>query len=296
MSKVKHARTKCNPLFSVTSADRRQFVGKNYHALYIPQSELTSRKNSIIVSPAQEPERRNVLILKPRLIIATGMATGGKTTVAKGLVHTIPNAVYLDRDGAMYGGLLVVNNIEERGEHLPSFEEYVGRDKVFPDFVETIENPFGRMHRVIHSNHSDFFWRHADRQSYLVTARFAEENLKLGKVALIDAWFSPKDFRNGTVREFLLQPAFGDVPRYLIFVAVEFDEAFRRWHARSEEDAESDLRAKSGYLDQDTFIEKMRSEQPAHPEGLDKIPHLRLDTTNISIQQSVATALDYVSS
>ena len=222
------------------------------------------------------------------------MATGGKTTIAQGLARTVPNAVYLSRDDAMYGGLLVVNDIETKGANLPSFAEYTRKDSVFPDFVETIASPFGQMHRVIHSNHNDFFWRHVDRQSYLLAARIAESNLKLGKSVVIDAWFSPEDFQSGKVEAFFNCQAFTGVPRYFIFVAVDLDEAFQRWQKRSGEDPESDLRAKSGYLDRHTFLEKMKAEQPPCPKGLDKIPHLRIDTTNISVVQSLAEALAYV--
>lgn len=224
------------------------------------------------------------------------MATGGKTVLAQNMARAIDNAIYLDRDGAMYGGLLLVNDIETESARLPSFDEYVLQDEVFPDFIETIETSFGRMRRVIHANHNDFFWRHVDRQSYLTAARFAGANLKLGKVVIIDAWFSPQDFRSGVVQAFLSQPAFGDVPRHLIFMAVELNEAFQRWHSRSADDLESNLRGKGGYLDRETFEERMKEEQPDHPEGLDKIRHLRLDTTNTSLELSLATALDYVSS
>lgn len=236
------------------------------------------------------------MILEPRLIITTGMATGGKSTLAKAIVRAVDNSAYLARDDAMYAGGLVVNDITMKTPGLPSFAEYVERDTVFPDFIEEIETPFGPMHRVIHANHNDFFWRHADRQSYLLAARFAERLLELGKVVVIDTWLSGEHFKDGTVARFLGQPAFGSVPRRLIYFTVGLEEAFRRWHERAAADPESDLRGASGYLKWETFVPLMEKEQPSNPEGLEKIPHLSLDTTNISIEDALERCLTYIRS
>jgi len=232
----------------------------------------------------------------PRVIFTSGMATGGKTTVAKALVREIPNAVYLSRDDAMYGGLLLVDNIVNPTDRLPPFEEYVRADTVFPDFANKVETPFGPMTLVIHANHNAFFIRHADNQSYMVTARLAQRNLEMGKVVVIDAYFSPKQFEQGTVKAFIDQPAFAAYPRYLIYFNVEARVAFERWKARADADPESNLRATSGYLEWETFLEVTKKEQVPNPKGLDTVPHLQLDTSHLSLEESLAACFRYIRS
>lgn len=235
-------------------------------------------------------------LMEPRVIITSGMATGGKTTVAKKLVRTIPNAVYFARDDAMYGGLLLVDNIVNQTDRLPPFEEYVRADTVFPDFAQRVETPFGPMTLVIHANRSAFYIRHVNHQSYLVAARFAQRNLEMGKVVVIDAYFGPEDFEQGMVKAFIDQPAFAPYPRYLIYFNVEARVAFERWKAREDEDPESALRASSGYLVWETFLELTEKRQIPNPKGLDTIPHLRLDTSHLSIEETLATCFQYIQS
>ena len=233
-------------------------------------------------------------LMGPRVIFTSGMATGGKTTVAKELVRRIPNAVYLARDEAMYGGLLLVDDIVNPTDRLPPFKEYVRADTVFPDFAKKVETPFGPMTLVIHANHNEFFIRHADNQSYMVVARLAQRNLEMGKVVVIDAYFSPKQFEQGTVKAFINQPAFAPYPRCLIYFNVEARVAFERWKARADKDPESDLRASSGYLEWETFLEITEKEQVPNPKGLDTIPHLRLDTSPTSFKEPSARCFRYI--
>jgi len=234
--------------------------------------------------------------MEPRVIFTSGMATGGKTTVAKELAQRIPNAVYLGRDDTMYGGLLLVNNIVNPTDRLPPFEEYVREDTVFPDFAKEVETPFGPMTLVIHANRNAFYIRHANKQSYMVTARLAQRNLEMGKVIVIDAYFGPEQFEQGNVKAFIDQPAFAAYPRYLIYFNVEARVAFERWKARADEDPESNLRASSGYLEWETFLEITEKRQVPNPKGLDTIPHLRLDTSHLSIEESVAACFQYIRS
>lgn len=224
------------------------------------------------------------------------MATGGKTTIAKELARSIPNAAYLSRDDAMYGGLLLVNDIGTRAECLPPFQTYVREDAVFPDFVAVVETPFGPMHQVNHSNHNEFFFRHADNQSYTACGRMAERLLEIGKVVVIDAWFSPAHFASGKVKAFFAQSGFASYPHYLIYVTVDPQEAFRRWHARARTDPESDLRGKAGYLNWDTFLARTKREQIPNPSGLEEIPHLLLDTTCLALKDSLALCFSYIRS
>ena len=235
------------------------------------------------------------MILEPRLIVTTGIVTAGKTTVARELARRIVNGAYFGRDDAMYWGPLLVNDIMFKATRLPSFEEYVGGDNVFPDHIETVETPFGPMHRVLHDDHPDYLFRHAENQSYLIPARFAERLLAIGKVVVIDAWFSEEYFRNGIVKAYLAQEAFAPYPTYLIHCVVEPEEAFRRLHDRVKDDPEAQLRVRS-YLEWDAFLKRMEKEQPSHPEGIDKIPHLRLDTTSLSVEDAVTQCLDYIRS
>lgn len=221
------------------------------------------------------------------------MATAGKTTISKELARRIPNAAYLARDDALYGGLLLVR--DGASVHLPPFAEYVQRDTVYPDAIERLETPFGAMLRVIHSNHNGFYLRHAHLQSYQLIGRMTERALELGKVAIVDAWFPPEHFRDGNVRDFLGSAAFTPYPRSLIYLTVGVDVAFNRWKERAASDPESNLRGKAGYFERASFLGRMALEQLPNPPGLEQIPHLAIDTTSRSIKETVALCLSHLS-
>src|SRR5438874_1565267 len=59
----------------------------------------------------------NTIVLKPTLVIASGMAGAGKTTIFQELARRIANGVYLPRDPIMWGTL----NVKPDGSLPPIF-------------------------------------------------------------------------------------------------------------------------------------------------------------------------------
>jgi len=230
--------------------------------------------------------------LKPCLIVISGIPASGKTTLAERLAKQITNAVYLSRDHVAYGGLLYVNHLVATPSLL-NFEEYVAKDKVFPNDAEPVGTPFGEMILIHDSARSDFYKRHAREQGYLIQGRLAAENMKAGKVAIVEG-FLPRVIESGALKRFMDQPMFVEYPKYLIYVVASDEMCLARQKARAGMDKEAAVRAKTGYTDAGNFSQLMAKEHPRAPRGLEDLPHLLLDTSVLSTEESVRRCLDYI--
>lgn len=231
------------------------------------------------------------LVLSPRLVVVTGIPGAGRSSICRELARRITNAFHMSRDMINYDGLMLVSH--NSAPRLPSFEEYVSRDRVFPDAAEVIDTAFGKMTRVHHVAGSDFYLRHGQEQSLLVQERLAAEGLRVGKVPILDG-FQARHISSGKMKKFLEQPKFAEFPKYLIQVVVDEKECFQRHHARAKTDPELAKRAKFGYLDWESFHAIMEKNHPFHPEGLKELPHLFLDTTGRTLEDCVEECLKYV--
>ncbi|MDO8574175.1 MAG: AAA family ATPase [bacterium] len=232
------------------------------------------------------------LTLKPRLVVISGIPAGGKTTIAEGLAKQITNSVYLSRDHVAYGGLLYVNHLAATPSLL-NFEEYVAKDKVFPNDAELVETPFGKMTLIHDSARSDFYKRHAREQGHLIQGRLAIENMKAGKVAILEG-FLPRVIESGALKKFMDQPMFASYPKYVIHVIASDKVCLARQKVRAGKDKEAAVRAKTGYAEAENFSELMAKEHPKTPTGLMNLPHLFLDTSALSTEESVKRCLDYI--
>lgn len=232
------------------------------------------------------------LVLEPRLVVISGIPAAGKTAIAEGLARRISNAAYFSRDHIAYGGLLYVNHLAE-APTLPSFEEYVAKDKVFPNDAELIETPFGEMTLIHDSARSDFYKRHAREQGHLIQGRLAAENLRAGKVAVLDG-FLPRVIESGALKRFMDQPMFSNYPKYLIFVVASDEVCLARQRTRAREDREAAMRAKTGYTEARNFSELMAKEHSKMPAGLSDFPHLLLDTSTLTPEESAERCLKYI--
>ena len=232
------------------------------------------------------------LVLKPRLVVISGIPASGKTVIAEGLARRISNALYLSRDHVAYGGLLYVNHSVKTPALLP-FEEYVKKDKVFPNDAEVVETPFGEMTLIHDSARSDFYKRHAREQGHLIQGRLAVENMKAGKVAIIEG-FLPRVIESGALKRFMSQAMFSGYPKYLIHVVASDEVCLERQKSRSEVDEEAAVRAKTGYTDAGNFSQLMANEHPRAPRDLEDLPHLLLDTSSLQVEDAVQQCLDYI--
>lgn len=231
------------------------------------------------------------LTLSPRLVILTGIPGAGRSTICRELAKRIPNAFHMSRDIILYDGLMLVSHMHT--PNLPKFEEYVAKDKVFPNDSEVIETVFGKMTRVHYVAGSDFYYRHGQEQSLLIQERLAEEGLKVGKVPILDG-FQARHISSGKMKKFIEQQKFSAFPKCIIQVVVDDEECFRRHTERAKTDRESALRARYGYLNRANFQKIMEKNHPRVPTGLEKIPHHFLDTTGLSVEACVEECLSYI--
>lgn len=231
------------------------------------------------------------IILSPRLVVTAGIPGAGRSTICRELARRIANAFHMGRDMINYDGLMLVSH--QPVQNLPSFEEYVARDRVFPDDAEIIETAFGPFTRVHHVAGSDFYRRHGQEQSLLAQERLAVEGLAVGKVPILDG-FQARHISSGKMKKFLSQEKFAAYPKYLIQIVVDEEECFKRHLARSQTDPELAARARYGYLDRENFHKLMEKNSPRVPEGLEELPHLLLDTTGRTIEDCVEECLEYI--
>jgi len=238
--------------------------------------------------------KRKGITLPPRLIVVSGMSAAGKSTLTKGLAERITNGIALNRDSIMYGGLLCVDENTSFTPNLPSFREYVARDNVFPENVDTIETPFGPMTRVRHDPPSNFHGRHVRDQSYLVAIRLAEENIQLGKVPILDG-YQMRHIDGGSLQRVMNLPAFASYPKYLIHVVVDMKECYQRLVIeRGKNDPEALIRGQS-YQEKKKFLEFIGEKQKPIPDGLKNFDHLVIDTTPpVTIEECLKKCLKYI--
>jgi len=233
------------------------------------------------------------ITLSPRLVVLTGIPGAGRSTICRELARRITNAFHMSRDMMNYDGLMLVS--QQSTPRLPDFEQYVARDRVFPDDAEVIETAFGPMTRVHHVAGSDFYRRHGQEQSLLLQERLAQEGLVVGKVPILDG-FQARHISSGKMKKFLEQEKFVAYPKRLIQVVISDDECLRRHTERSKNDPELAARAKYGYTDREQLLKINRETHPHMPEGLSELPHHFIDTTGRTVEDCVEECLKYVRS
>ncbi len=230
-------------------------------------------------------------ILKPRLVIITGISCTGKTTLRNGLLEEIANSFVLDKDSINQG---ILHVLPTQSKKLPSFEDYVKQDNVFPNCAREVQTPFGKMIQVDPRN--DFYERHGKKNTYMVKAKIASDNLKRGKVPVIDCF--PIDYiQNMQLKAFMDQDIFKDYQKYLIHCTFEEEAGYQRHVHMMEIDEEFARRNKgTGKFDtREQFHIFVTQKQPPVPKELAEYEHLLIDTTKYSPGQCVDLALNYIS-
>jgi len=229
-------------------------------------------------------------VLEPCLVVFTGMAAAGKSTIGKEIARQILNAVYFDRDPGMWAMLCVPT---EDAPTLPTFAVYVQEDGLLPDNVKEVQTFMGSILKP--TKRTGLYKRHVSKQSYLVMAAYAAEFLKLGKVVIVEP-FLQRMIEDGTLKRFLELPDFSDFPKRVIHFVADMNTLFERNRARMAEYGEDERSARSMFsLDnREVFAKEMEATHSGKPKGLDEIPHLVCDTTERPIGKCILKCIQYI--
>ncbi len=231
-------------------------------------------------------------ILKPSLVIATGISGTGKTTTLSELVRQVPNAFILEKDSVNQGQLHVSTEYDER-QRLPKFEEYVKKDSVFPDFAREVETPFGKM---IHVDPKNFFYaRHIRDQAYLVMAEIARTNMDLDKVPVVDCMVI-RQIKDGTLKTFMEYDKFRGYRVSLFHFIADEEDCFQRHVERAQRDKHAAVRDKDKISSREAFHHFVTNVQPMLPEELSQYQHYLVNTSHGTPQECAQRCLEYLAS
>lgn len=229
--------------------------------------------------------------LEPCLVVFTGMAAAGKSTIGKEIARRVLNVVYFDRDPGMWA---MLTTRTASTENLPSFWDYVRHD-LLPHQTKLIGTFMGPMLKICHRG--DFFRRHVDCQSYLVLAAYAAELVRLRKVVIVEP-FLQNMIEDGSLKRFLELECFSNLPRRVIHFVADMRVLFERHRERMASsnfgDDERSARTMFSTADFEAFEREMQATHSGEPKGLKEIPHLTLDTTGRSIDECVFLCIRYI--
>ena len=236
-------------------------------------------------------------ILPPRTIFITGMSCAGKSTICNEMIRKISNAFPLRRNDVIWSMMHV--DVSYSGEssfsgeqnELPPFEDYVARDAVFPDNARLVETPFGKLLQVMPRN--AFYARHASPQSYLVLAKIAGAGLALDKIPVLDR-FLAKHIESGTLGKYLNLPFFQGFPKFLLHFVADPEVCYERFLQRQESENQWDAARRDVHnLSKEMFVKNFALKEKS-PQGLERIPHLTIDTTFKTPPECIEECLSYV--
>lgn len=228
-------------------------------------------------------------ILKPRLVIATGISATGKTTTLEEVTRKILNSLLLDKDVINQAILHVFSTSQGK---LLSFEDYVREDTVFPNHARDIQTPFGPAIRIDPKN--EFYGRHAREQTYLLMAGIALINLNLGKVPIIDCMVI-RQIKDGTLRRFMDQETFQNFPKYLIHFTADEEDLYQRHVGRAELDPEARIRDAKKIASREAFHRFVTEEQPPIPPELSAYEYLLINTSKGTPSDCAQQCVEYIS-
>ncbi len=227
--------------------------------------------------------------LEPRLVVLSGVAGTGKSTMVEELVKRVPNAFVLEKDVINQTSMYVRPTSQGK---LPPFEEYVKGDKVFPNNVREVDTPVGKMLQVDPVN--EFYGRHGRDQAYMIMTGIAEGNLQRGKIPVIDCMVI-RQIQDGTVGKFMEQKAFSHNPRYLIHVTADEEELYSRLLKRSQVDPVATKRYKKQLTSREAFHTFVTETQPLVPKELSQYRHLLINTSKYTPEECAHQCLEYIS-
>lgn len=206
--------------------------------------------------------------LSPRLIVVTGRAGSGKSTTMQPVCLAIDNAVIFDKDVFNKAYLQVPVGMRDSVSN--------GGNQRFRPLLEQM-NKIGL--------DSKYYRLHVQPQTYLAMEALAWANMVLGKVAILDS-LPPHQFRSGEIQN-LADRVRGNYPVYLIHFMAEEQDCYERLVARGEE---RDLHRISSSEAFNAFLER----EPMLPPELLKIPHLEINTSEMTPSRCIAACLNHV--
>jgi len=211
---------------------------------------------------------------EPQLVIVSGIAATGKSSTLAEVTKKVDNLFILEKDLVNQGSMNVKMGDSQR---LPPFKTYVQNDNVFPDYATPIETPFGDMFQIDPKN--DFYARHARDQAYLIMGNIAENNLRHGKVPVIDC-FVHRQIVDGTLKRFIEQEMFKSYEKKLVHFTCSEAECYKRRVDRAERDPHARARDTESIASPEKFHDFITNNQPFIPKELNNYNHLLLDTTS----------------
>lgn len=227
--------------------------------------------------------------LEQCIVVSTGMAAAGKTTICREIARRIPNAVYLDRDEILWGMMLVSPN---EISSLPPFGEYVENDGVYPDHMEVVDTFSGQMIKVL--CREGFYRRHVRDQSYLMIGRLTKLAIDLDKVVIIDS-FLMRQVNNGTLQKFFEQEGFRNTKKRVIHFVADPEECYRRHLNRAKSySKEMTLLRQELSVSRESFDKEFESKYQRLPDGLREVTHLVIDTTDRHLEDCVTECIKHI--
>lgn len=232
-----------------------------------------------------------MIILEPGIVFSSGVTSTGKSTTLKEFVKKVGNAFYLDRDDINQGNLYV--SAKQLGRELPSFEDYVAKDNVFPNHAREVQTPFGPKIQIDPVN--AFYARHVRDQSYLIQTEVAKTNLALGKIPIIDC-IVMRQIQDGTLQKFISHSSFEGYNKFLIHFIADEEVIRQRILKRAETDkyVAKRVEARKAKNPQE-FHEFVTKEQPMVPEALQNYEHLLINTSDCSPEECAGEIINYIS-
>lgn len=228
--------------------------------------------------------------LESRIIISTGLAAAGKSTIMREICRRVDNSFIIDKD--LFNRSILSVPVDPK-PRLPDLKDYIARDNFEWDESKIRETPYGRLIYIIPNN--DYYGRHGIVQWQLWIVSHARENLSLGKVPIIDC-LTPPDYRRGNVEKLFKHPDLAGFPKFLVHFIAEPQDLFERLRSRfAEGHIETNTRDKQRGLDNfETFQRFITQEQPVIPPELEQLPHLLLNTSRLSIEDATEACLRYI--
>ena len=232
------------------------------------------------------------------VIFSSGICGTGKTTVFKKLAEYIDNGIYLGRDSVAQQILTIDPRTGLSSERFPegllTLEDYVKNDSVFPDNVFEIQTPFGPALQI--GQKTAYNARHGINQCDLITYAIASDNLKSGKVPLIDS-LTPKRFKKNEVEKIINSEFFDGFLKHIIyFFFSNIEEMRKRVLERGRSDNYVKTRVEYKKAENSSlFKEYVESTQADFINNFGNLPILKLDVLGKDPQCCVEGILELLS-
>lgn len=236
--------------------------------------------------------------LESQVLFSSGITGTGKTTVFKKLAEYIDNGVYLGRDTVAQQILTIDPQIglpsENYPEGLSTLEDYVKKDSVFPNNVSEVQTIFGPALQI--GQRTAYNARHGINQCDLVSYAIAVDNLKAGKIPLIDS-LTPRRFKKNEAEKIINSEFFNAFPRHIIYFFFSDIEEMRKRvleRGRSDNYARTRVEYKKAQ-DSALFKEYVESTQADLTSNFGELPILKLDVLGKNPQHCVEEILKILS-